>query len=379
MLSSYLKIFCEDIRHYTLSIGFIFANYLSLVLKKKILFIIGSPNQTSQMHQISSFLSDDYDCWFSQFYPDYEFEKWPLRAGLLENSIFSGAFKAKADKYLINHGLKNDYAAQKNDYDMTLFCTDLIVPRKLRKGKTVFIQEGMVDELTTWSKVVKASRVIPRYMAIGTSLNGSSNLCDIYCVASEGYKNFFSKMGTDRDKITVTGIPNFDNVPSFLNNDFPYHDYLLVTTSDIRECFKKDDRIGFLHKCKEIAGSRQVIFKLHPNEIKERAISEIQQVFGPDAKIYTDGNSNHMIANCQELITQFSTLVYVGIILGKKVHSYFDLNELYRLVPKQNGGTSAQKIADICRGYMEYQGTGSQFLRQMNIPQHATAQNYKAA
>ena len=43
--------------------------------KKKILFIIGSPNQTRQMHQISSFLKDDYDCWFSQFYPDYGFEK----------------------------------------------------------------------------------------------------------------------------------------------------------------------------------------------------------------------------------------------------------------------------------------------------------------
>lgn len=335
--------------------------------KKKIIFTIGSPNQTSQMHQISSFLKDDYDCWFTQFYPDYEFETWPLKWGILENTIMSGHFKADADKYLRDHGLQNDYMAQKNDYDMAVFCTDLIVPRKLRKGKTVWVQEGMIDELTPWSKVVKASGVIPRYFAMGTALNGSSNLCDIYCVASEGYKNYLQKMGTNRDKMVITGIPNFDDIPSFVNNDFPHHDYVLVATSDIRECFRKDDRIGFLKKCKEIVGERPVLFKLHPNEIVDRAISEIKSVFGDDAQIYTQGNSNHMIANCQELITQFSTLVYVGIVLGKKVHSYFDLNDLYRLVPEQNGATSARKIADICREYLEFDGTGKEYIRRHDL------------
>lgn len=332
--------------------------------KKKILFTIGSPNQTSQMHQISSFLSDEYDCWFTQFYPDYGFEKAVLYAGFLENSIMSGHFKAKADKYLADHGLQNDYMAQKNEYDMTVFCTDLIVPRKLRKSKTVFVQEGMVDPMTPWSHIVKASGFLPRYFTMNTALNGSSNDCDVYCVASEGYKNFFTQMGTERSKIAITGIPNFDNIPEFVQNNFPYRDYVLVATSDARECFKKDDRIGFLNKCKAIIAGRPVIFKLHPNEIQERAFSEIRSVFGEDAMIYVDGNSNHMVANCQELITQFSTLVYVGIVLGKKVHSYFDLNELYRLVPEQNGATSARKIADICHGYMEFKGTGTEFLSQ---------------
>jgi len=292
---------------------------------------------------------------------------------LLENSIMSGHFKQKADKYLADHGLQSDYMAQKNEYDMTVFCTDLIVPRKLRKGKTVFVQEGMVDPMTPWTHVVKASGFIPRYLSLNTALNGSSNLCDIFCVASEGYKNFFTKMGTDRDKITVTGIPNFDDIPAFLNNDFPHHDYVLVATSDMRECFKKDDRMGFLNKCKDIVGARKVIFKLHPNEIRERAIGEIKQVFGEDSLVYIDGDSNHMIANCQELITQFSTLVYVGIVLGKKVHSYFDLNDLYRLVPEQNGATSARKIADICHGYMEFKGTGKDFLSQYKPKQNNIA------
>ena len=86
-----------------------------------------------------------------------------------------------------------------------------------------------------------------------------------------------------------------------------------------------------------------------------------------------------MIANCVELITQFSTLVYVGIVLGKKVHSYFDVDELYRLTPMQNGGTSAQKIAEICQGYMEFRGTGREYLSQNKPVQHKRAQNTIAA
>ena len=71
-----------------------------------------------------------------------------------------------------------------------------------------------------------------------------------------------------------------------------------------------------------------------------------------------------MVANCDELITQFSSLAFVGIVLDKKIHSYFDVEELYRLTPMQNGGTSAQNIAELCRGLIEYNGTSQQFLKQ---------------
>ncbi len=332
--------------------------------KKKILFIIGSPNQTSQMHQISSFLQDDYDCWFSQFYPDYYFEQWFLRHGFLEHTIMSGEFKRKADQYLADHGLRSDYRGERNNYDMTVFCNDLIVPRHLRKRKTVWIQEGMIDKVTTWSKIVRASQYIPRYFAIGTSLNGSSNLCDIYCVGSEGYRNFFTKMGSNPAKMITTGIVNFDNVKQFEDNNFPHSDYVMVATSDSRETFGTDDRMKFLKHCVNIAAGRRLLFKLHPNEAFDRAIAEIKSVAPSDSLIFTDGNSNHMVANCKELITQWSTLVYVGIGLGKKVHSYFDVEELKRLMPQQNGGISAQKIAAICGKYIEFNGTGEAFVSQ---------------
>ena len=55
-----------------------------------------------------------------------------------------------------------------------------------------------------------------------------------------------------------------------------------------------------------------------------------------------------MIANCDVLVTQFSSTAYVGLALGKEVHSYFDVDELRRLCPVQNGD-SARRIADVCR------------------------------
>jgi len=55
--------------------------------------------------------------------------------------------------------------------------------------------------------------------------------------------------------------------------------------------------------------------------------------------------------------------VYTGIALGKKVHSWFDTEKLYRLMPIQNHGTSAENIACICRGYIEFEGAGPAFLK----------------
>ena len=98
--------------------------------------------------------------------------------------------------------------------------------------------------------------------------------------------------------------------------------------------------------CVKIANGRPLIFKLHPNENIERATQEINK-YAPGALIYTSGNINYMIANCDALITQFSTTVYVGILFNKEVHSAFNIEELKLLMPIQNNGTSAEKIARI--------------------------------
>jgi hypothetical protein len=48
------------------------------------------------------------------------------------------------------------------------------------------------------------------------------------------------------------------------------------------------------------------------------------------------------------LLTQFSSVVFVGLALGKEVHSYFSADELKRLMPLQNR-SAAKNIARECR------------------------------
>jgi hypothetical protein len=336
-------------------------------MRKKILFIIGSPNQVSQMHQIAANLPD-YECFFSQLYSKHPIIRMAVRGGFLDRTILAGEFRRKGDAYLEKHGLRNDYAREvySNRYDLTVMCSDLLVTKELRRGKTIWVQEGMTDPVTAWGKMIWRLG-LPGYWASNTAFNGGSDICDLYCAASPGYKDQFARYGTAAEKIVVTGIPNYDNSAALLNNDFPRRGYVMVATSDVRETFKKDDRPAFIRKCVRIAAGRPLLFKLHPNENKDRAVAEIKQG-APAAAIYTEGNTEQMIANCDELITQYSTVVYTGIALGKKVHSYFNVDELRRLAPVQNGGTSAATIADLCRRYIEFKGTKDEFLWQLSLP-----------
>lgn len=319
------------------------------------------------MHQIASQLSD-YDCYFTQIYSKHPIVRFALRRGMLDTTILAGEFKRKGDAYLERHGLRNDYACgiYGNEYDLAVLCTDLLVAKELRKIKTVFVQEGMTDPVTSWGKFTHRLG-LPGYFAGNTAFNGCSNICDIYCAASQGYKEQFGRMGTDGEKIVVTGIPNYDDAARFLENDFPHRGYVMAATSDIRETFNNEDRPAFIRECVRIAGGRQLLFKLHPNEKKDRAVAEIRE-WAPSAWIYTEGNTEEMIANSDELITQYSTVVYIGIALGKKVHSYFDVDALRRLAPVQNGGVSASRIADICRQYAEFRGAPGEFLRRYRLP-----------
>jgi hypothetical protein len=332
-------------------------------MKKKILFIIGSTNQTSQMYQISQLFCDEYDCYFSQVFTDLKLAKFLRKYGVFDTTVYAGQFKKNSDKFLREHNLREDYEARLNHYDLVFHCTDVVIPTRLRKTKNVHVQEGMIDKYTWVSKLVQTIN-LPSWVTIDTSLNGASNVCDLYCSASEGYKNHTSKLGTAREKIFVTGIPNFDDIAQFKDNDFPHKNYVMVATSDLRETARLDNRIDFIKEAVRIAAGRPMLFKLHPNEKYDRAYTEIRNNAPADSLIFLNGNSNHMVANCDELVTQYSTLSYVGLILGKKVNSYFDIDLLKRLIPVQNGGTSAQNIAKIGRDFIEFKGRKEDFARQ---------------
>ena len=90
-----------------------------------------------------------------------------------------------------------------------------------------------------------------------------------------------------------------------------------------------------------------MIFKFHPNEDLARAAREVRQ-YAPGALTFGQGSAEEMIANCDVLITRYSSTAFVGLALGKETHSDFPVDELRRLLPVQNNA-AAENIADVCR------------------------------
>jgi hypothetical protein len=173
-------------------------------------------------------------------------------------------------------------------------------------------------------------------------------------VASEGYRDLFIAKGVEPAKIEVTGIPNFDNCVQHTRNNFPYRHFVLFCTSDCRETFRYENRKRSITRALEIANGRLLIFKLHPNENHDRAQQEIAK-YAPDALVFRRGNTEEMIANCDVLITQYSSTAFVGLALGKEVYSYYHLDELRRLLPLQHGN-GAKNIAAVCRKVLQRHG-----------------------
>lgn len=320
--------------------------------RKKILLLTGSMNQTTQMIGIANELKD-HDCWFSQLFTDNIILNFLInRTRLLNGTIISNPFREASEKHLLAHNYNIDYKATLHKYDLIIFCSDMLVPKRMRQQDTVWVQEGMIDKITVLSKLVKAFR-LPSLLCFNTSLNGTSNKCDVYCTASEGYKEYITRLGTEASKVRVTGIPNYDNAIQYVHNKLEHKSYVMVATSDIRETARRENRALFIKECVAIANGRQLLFKLHPNENQERAIREIKSIAPENTLIYTEGNTHEMIANCEELITQYSTVVYTGISLGKKVHSWFDVETLKRMEPLQNNGTSTRNIAAVCQELLQ--------------------------
>lgn len=319
------------------------------IAKQKVLFIGGSLNQTTIAHAVARHLQQDYKCYFTPYYCDGGLLKLMERAGLLDFTVMGGRPRAQTDAYLRAKNLRIDPGGAQHSYDLVITLSDLVIQKNIRGKRIVLIQEGMTDPENLLYHLVKWLK-LPRYLA-STATAGLSDAYQVFCVASEGYRDLFIKKGINPDKMVVTGIPNFDNAAQYLENDFPYRRYVLVATSDARETFKFENRRRFIRQALEIANGRPLIFKLHPNEKVERATREIKDL-APHALVFADGNTNHMIANCDVLITQYSSVVYIGLALGKEVHSHFDIEMLRRLTPTQNGGISSRNIATVCRGLL---------------------------
>ena len=315
---------------------------------KRILFICGSMNQTTQMHQVSRHLSDCEHS-FSPYYC-HGFDEVLRRLGLIEFTIAGNKVVERCRAYLRNHSLPIDYQGKNRPYDLVVTCSDVYLQKNIRDHRIVLVQEGITDPESVLFHLVKRFRFLPRWLG-GTAATGLSDAYRAFCVASEGYRDFFIRKGVHPEKIVVTGIPNFDNCRRYCTNDFPYRHYVLACTSPLRELFRREDREAFIRRAVEIAGGRQIIFKLHPIENVERATREIG-AYAPEAMVFATGSAEEMIANCDVLITRFSSTAFVGVALGKETYSDFDIDELRRLMPLQND-SAALNIARVCRRVLE--------------------------
>ena len=319
--------------------------------KPRILFIGGTINHTTQLHQVAAQLPE-FEHAFSWYYCDGILEVF-RKLGWLESTALGDKLRARCLAYLQSCHLPLDLGGARGDYDLAITCSDMAVPKNVRHGPLVLVQEGMTDPEDLIFRLVRAFR-LPPWLAITSSATSLSHAYDRFCVASEGYREHFEKKGARPETIVVTGIPNFDDCQRYRQNNFPHRDFLLVCSSDIRETARWEDRPRFIRDVVALAAGRQIIWKLHPNESVLRARDELGSL-APDALIYESGCAEEMIANCAVLVTQYSSTAYVGLALGKEVHSYFDVAELRRLCPLQNGGASAARVADVCRALIRAQ------------------------
>jgi len=317
-------------------------------MRKRIFFICGSMNQTTQMHQVSEHLRE-YEHSFSPYYV-HGFDEFLRKLGLIEFTISGNKLAGRCLRYLQDHGLPIDYQGRNRSYDLVVTCSDVYLQNNIRYNRIVLVQEGITDPESMMFHLVKRLRFLPLWFA-GNSTTGLSDAYRAFCVASEGYRDLFIRKGVNPEKIVVTGIPNFDDYGRYCGNDFPHRHYVLVCTSAMRETLQGEDRKAFIRKAVALAGGRQLIFKLHPSEKVERATREIRR-YAPGAMVFATGSAEEMIANCDVLITRFSSTAFVGIALGKETYSDFDMDELRRLMPVQNG-SAAFNIANVCRQFLE--------------------------
>jgi hypothetical protein len=296
------------------------------------------------MHQIAQQMPE-LEAWYTPYYGD-GFVEAMRKVGMVDFTILGWPRRRESLRYIRRNALLFDYEGRRNRYDLVVTCSDVIVPANVQSTPLVGVQEGMTDPPLFWYWARRLCPLVPRWTS-GTAWTGTSNLCDRFCVASEGYRDLFISRGAEPERLVVTGIPNFDNCERYRQNDFPHRDFALVCTSDARETLKFDNRRRFLKRAVKLAGDLPIIFKLHPNEDWDRARREIER-WAPGSLVLTQGKAEEMVANCRILVCQYSTLAFVGLALGKEVHSHFNIDDLRRLLPLQ-GGLGASNIARVCR------------------------------
>ena len=149
------------------------------------------------------------------------------RMKLLEFTIIGDKLAKRCRQYLEEQHLAIDYRGRRGAYDLVVTCSDVFLQDNIRDRRIVLVQEGITDPEDRSFRLVQRHRWLPRWIA-GTAATGLTDAYRAFCVASDGYRDFFVRKGAKADKIVVTGIPNFDDCERYRDNTFPHRHYVLV-------------------------------------------------------------------------------------------------------------------------------------------------------
>jgi hypothetical protein len=314
----------------------------------KILFISNTLHQTKQMHAIAEYLPGVK----TAFSPGYGsrlaklVHLWQGKENLSDRTCFRNRWR----EYTHDYRLTEDLYGKQGPYEIVVTTSDQVIPDNIMGSRVVLVQDDMLDPENWTFFLHKCFPAIPRWLA-GTAALGQSRVYQRFCVASEGYRNYFIRHGLPEHKLVVTGIPLFDNYEIYTYNNFPYRDYVLICMSNEREmAFRADTRKDFLEDARRIAKDRKIIVKLQSGE-QSRMVQEVRARL-PQATIITDGCEKEMVANASVVICQHSSLAVMAIALQKETYSYWDNAILRELMPIQNR-SAAKEIARVCSQMLE--------------------------
>jgi len=284
-------------------------------MRKRIFFICGSMNQTTQMHQVSKHLPD-YEHSFSPYYC-HGFDEILRRLGLIEFTIAGNKVVGRCRTYLQNHGLFIDYQERIRPTTWWLPARMYISRRTSETTGSYWFKRDYRPGIHNVSS--RQTPPVPSTVDGGYGDDRSQRRIPGFLCRKRGIPRFLHPKRRAPEKIVVTGIPN-SMTAAILHQRFSLQALRAGLHVTLRELFRREDREAFIRRAVEIAGGRQLIFKLHPIENVERATREII-AHAPGAMVFATGSAEEMIANCDVLITRFSSTAFVGVALGKETYS----------------------------------------------------------
>lgn len=320
-------------------------------INPKILFIVGTMNQLTMQHKVANALGDNYDCWFTPYYHIRSPLFWSAeKLGILKHT-FGDQIQRTLYSYIKEQSLQLDYRGEYNSYDLVVMGIDQFIPKNIagKRQRKLLIQEGLIWP-EGWRYRLAKLPFFPRFFANSNAM-GLSLDYEYFCVASDGYLEWFAQNGIPRNLMRVTGIPNFDQIKKDADqSQFEHNNHLLFATHCLREDLERENRRFLLNKARKLAGGRQIIVKLHPRENFKKRSDEVEHWL-PEALVFQHGNTRAMISRCDIFMTTFSSTIFDALVLKKTIgHCELDIERVKSLLPIQHGRAAiniAQVIRDI--------------------------------